>query len=370
MNPPLRPTHLEVDLGAVRDNVARLVATAAPAAVCAVVKADGYGHGAVPVARAALEAGATWLAVALVEEGEALRDAGIDAPVLVLAEPPPSAAPRLAASDLTASVYTPDFAEALAAAGRRRGRAVPAHVCLDTGMGRVGIAAEHAAPLLAPHDGLDVTGIWTHFARADEPEATTTGWQLERFHAALAALEREGRRPPLVHAANSAGTLLHPSARFDLVRCGIAVYGLSPAPTLAAESFGLRQALRLVSAVSFVKRIPAGTSVSYGHRWTAPADGWLATVPVGYADGVPRSLTNRAQVLIGGVRRTVAGAITMDQLLVWCGDDEVAAGDEVVLLGRQGGEAVSVDEWAHLLDTISYEVACAIGARVPRTHVG
>ncbi|GGI05899.1 alanine racemase [Egicoccus halophilus] len=364
-----RPTRIEVSTDAVRHNAARLAALAGTE-VCAVVKADGYGHGAAAVARAALAGGASTLAVALVEEGLALRAAGIDAPVLVLAEPPVDALPTMVDAALTPTVYREATLDVLDRLGRQRGTPVGVHLKVDTGMGRVGVPeADWDARLrqAVAATGLRVEAVYTHLARADEPAADTTRDQLavlERFlrRGASAGLPAGVR----VHTANSAATLLHPAARRDLVRPGIALYGLSPAPDVDAAAFGLRPALRLVTEVSFAKRIPAGTAVSYGHRWVAPADGWLATLPLGYADGVPRALTNVGVVLIDGRRRPVAGTVCMDQLLVWCGDDEVAAGDEAVLIGTQGDEQVRVEEWAAHASTITYEIVTQLTARVPR----
>jgi alanine racemase len=368
----LRPTRLEVDLQAIRDNVARL-RRRTDTAVCAVVKADGYGHGAVAVARAALEGGASWLAVALVEEGLTLRAAGIGGPVLLLSEPPIAAIPELLEAELTPTVYREPFLATLDAAGHTRGRPVPVHLNVDTGMGRVGVPMrdlEQRLRQLADARGIEVEGIYTHLARADEPAEPTTGEQLRAFERSLDAADRIGVHPSLRHTANTAGALLHPAARFDLIRPGIGIYGLSPAPEVVAAEHQLRPALRLVSEVSFAKRITAGTPVSYGHRWYAPADGWVATVPVGYADGVPRALTNTADVLLGGQRRRIAGTVTMDQLLVWCGDDEPRVGDEVVLLGEQGRELVRVEEWAAAADTITYEIVTQLTARLPRHVLG
>ncbi len=364
----VRPTRLEVDLDAVTHNVGVLARAAGDAAVCAVVKADGYGHGAPAVARAALGAGASMLAVALVEEAEELRAAGIDAPILLLSEPPVDGVDRVLAAGVTPSVYTRAFGEALDMRARVEGAPVRIHLCFDTGMGRVGAPPDGWDDLIAAASSwkVDLEGVWTHLARADEPDVTTTAEQLARFADLLGRIGDRGLAPRIIHAANSAGTLLHPGAAFDLVRCGIAVYGLSPAPDVRARDHGLRQALRLVSAVSYAKRVPAGTPVSYGHSWSAPADGWVATVPIGYADGVPRALTNRVEVLHGGVRRPMVGNVTMDQVMVWCGDVEPVIGDEVVLLGGQGDEHVDVDEWAEAVGTISYEISCGISARVPR----
>ena len=369
--PPVRPTRLEVDLGAIRHNIGVLAAAAGGAAVCAVVKADGYGHGAVDVARAALEAGASHLAVALVEEGEELRDAGIDAPILLLSEPPAASASRLVAARLTPTVYTRAMGEALDAVARHEDVPVTIHLGVDTGMGRVGAPPDDWDELLAVVGDwhVEVEGVWTHLARADEADVDTTGDQLARFADLRGRVRAAGLAPRLVHAANSAATLRHPDAAFDLVRPGIAVYGLSPAPDVVAQDFRLRQALRLVTEVSYAKHVPAGTPLSYGHTWSTPADGWVATLPVGYADGVPRLVSNEVDVLLDGVRRPLVGRVTMDQSMVWCGDHEPRIGDEVVLLGGQADAFVSVDEWAAAVGTISYEIACGISARVPRVLV-
>ncbi len=386
-----RPTVAVVDAGAIARNTARLRTAAGDGAhVCAVVKADGYGHGLVTAARAALAGGATWLAVALVEEGEALRAAGVDAPVLVLSEPPPAAAGALLAARLTPTVYRPEFLTALEdahAAADPDAAPVAVHVKLDTGMTRVGVApADRDALLarLATSERLDVEGVQTHLARADELDVPTTAEQLARFRAGLDAVRDVGLTPRLVHVANSAATLHHTPAwraavaavpdAAPLVRTGIALYGLDAGPQVTAAAHGLEPALRLVSAVSHVRHVDAGTPVSYGHRWSAPAAGWLATVPIGYADGVPRGLTGRLDVLHRGRRRPVVGTVTMDQVLVWCGDDEPAHGDEVVLLGTQAGPEgegrIGLEEWAERLDTITYELATGISARVPRVVVG
>jgi alanine racemase len=384
-----RPTYAEIDAGAIERNTRRLLTAAGERAeLCAVVKADGYGHGIGTAACAALAGGATWLAVALVEEGVALREAGIDAPVLLLSEPPVSAATALVAHGLTPTVYRHDLLDALEGTAARRGEPVAVHVKLDTGMARVGVAQgdwEAILARLAASELLDVEGCQTHLARADERQATTTAEQLGRLAAGLDAVRSAGISPRLVHVANTAATLVHTDAWRDviragapdavpLVRAGIGLYGLDPGPEVRADAHGLEPALRLISAVSHVRRIDAGTPVSYGHRWSAPADGWLATVPIGYADGVPRVMTGRVDVLHHGVRRPVAGTITMDQILVWCGDDEPSVGDEVVLLGAQAGsrghDRIGMAEWAELAGTITYEIATGISARVPRTVIG
>jgi alanine racemase len=383
MSVQFRPTRAEIDTDALARNVAR-IAAASGAEVCAVVKADGYGHGALLAARAALDGGASWLAVALAEEAIELREAGIDAPLLLLSEPPLEAVDAIVAHRLTPTVYRPEFIAALDAAAAAHGRRVGVHLKLDTGMARVGVPEEEWAARcvqLAGCTHLAVDGCQTHLARADEPSEPTTIEQLERFTRGLATLVAHGIAPEVVHVANTAGALVHTAAWRDaiirilpearlVVRPGIGIYGLDPGGAVQAATHGLEPVLRLTSEVSLVRRIAAGTPVSYGHRWAAPSDGWLATVPIGYADGVPRVLTGRLEVLHRGARRPVAGTITMDQILIWCGDEEAQVGDEVVLIGAQdtpdGPLRIAVEDWAAMLGTITYEVVTGIGPRVPR----
>jgi alanine racemase len=373
--PHFRPAWSEVDLGAVRANARVLAETAAPAALLAVVKADGYGCGAVPVARAALDAGATWLGVALVEEGAELRAAGIDAPILVLSEPPPEAAGAVVSAALTPVVYTELGIEALAKAVAELSpdAALPVHLKVDTGMHRVGCPPEAVATLVDAIDSrpeLVLDGICTHFAVADEPDRSESNEQLDQFRQVLHEVDATRGRPKLIHAANSAALLAVPDARFDLVRAGIALYGVAPAPTLA-ERVSLTPVLSLQAQVTYVKTLPAGTRVSYGLRYELTRRSRIVTVPVGYADGVPRNLGLRGgEVLIGGSRYPIAGTVTMDQLMVDVGDAAVEIGDEVVLLGRQGDDEVTAEEWAERLDTIAYEIVTGIGPRVPRRYVG
>jgi len=370
-----RPVWAEVDLGAVRHNAGVLATLAGPAVLCAVVKANGYGHGAVPVAKAALEGGASWLAVALVEEGVELREAGIDAPLLVLSEPPHEGMEEVVARDLTPTLYTEGGVEAAAKAVAVTGRDTPlaVHIKVDTGMHRVGAAPEAAlglADAVNRRPELRLAALWTHLAVADEPENPFTASQLERFDRVRATLARRGTGPELVHAANSAALIAHPASRYDLVRCGIALYGIDPSPELAGR-IDLRPAMALKARVSYVKEVPAGDRVSYGLRYRFERPSTVATVPIGYADGVTRRLSAvGGEVLLGGRRRPIAGAVTMDQIMVDCGDDTgVAMGDEVVLIGRQGDDEIGAVDWARLLDTIGYEVVCGVGARVPRVYV-
>lgn len=366
------PRHaaVHVDLDAVAHNVATLRAHVAPAELCVVVKADGYGHGAEDVARVALAAGADRLGVALVEEGQELRDVGIDAPVLLLSQPPADAMADARAFDLTPTVYTAEGIDAAAAAagGERWG----VHLKIDTGMHRVGCAPEDAVALAQRilGAGLGLAGVFTHLAVADEPDRSETALQLGRYREVLDALAAAGIDPGVRHTANSAGALLHPDARYDLVRVGIATYGVAPAAGLGLP-VDLEPAMSVRAEVSHVNVVAAGEAVSYGlrHRFDRPAV--LAVVPLGYADGVPRRLGELgAEVLIGGVRRPMRGVVTMDQLVVEVTDGPpVRVGDEVVLLGQQGDDRVTADEWAGLLGTISYEVLCSFGPRLPRRHL-
>lgn len=374
----LRPAWAEIDLGAVRHNAAVLAAEVRPARLCAVVKAAGYGHGAPEVAGAALEGGADWLAVALVEEGRELRAAGVDAPVLVLSEPAPSAMDEVVELSLTPTLYTPAGLDAIRSAVRasRISQPFSVHVKVDTGMHRVGAPPPEAVALALEVDAspeLDLGGFWTHFAVSDELADPYTSEQVDCFQQALGVLAAGGVRPALRHAANSGGAIWHPDSRFDMVRCGIALYGLSPGAdgTSRHPVPLLKPAMALKARVSFVKTVPAGERLSYGLRYRLARDSVVATVPLGYADGVTRSLSaTGGMVLIGGQRVPIAGAVTMDQILVDCGPDSgVAVGDEVVLLGRQGTEEITAWEWAGRTGSIAYEVVCGISGRVPRSYL-
>ena len=360
---PRRQAWVEVDLGAIAANVGVLAETVAPAALWVVVKADGYGHGAAPVARAALEAGAEGLCVALVQEGVALRQAGILAPVLVLSEQPEDQLDELVrwqAHGDRVLARLPGGAGQRGPGGRWRDRAGP-----PQGGHRHAPGAARGTDELVPlvqallaRPELRWEGLWTHLARADETRVSTTVTQLARLDAAIGVLQEAGYPPPLVHAANSAGALAWgPAARRDMVRAGIAVYGIPPGPEVAAECAELQPALSLRASVSHVQRVPAGEGISYGHRLVLDRETTIATLPLGYADGVPRRLGDRGgEVLLGGRRRPIAGTVTMDQLMVDCGDDFVAPGDEAVLIGVQGGEEITASEWAERLETIAYEV--------------
>lgn len=368
----MRPARAEIDLGALAHNVRLLRTLNAPADLMAVVKADGYGHGAVPVARAVVDAGASWLGVAMLDEAVVLRDHGIEESILILSEPRPDEMAVAVDQRARVAVYTTAGVAAVAAAAEAAGAVMPVHLKVDTGMRRVGASAVEVVSLaeaVTSHPHLELEGVWTHFALADEPDNEFTAVQVERFGAVLADLARHGIRPRMVHAANSAASMAHPATRYDLVRCGIALYGVPPSNQLA-DLLDLRPVMRLVSEVTFVKRIAAGEGVSYGHRFAPSEPTTIATVPIGYADGVPRRLFEvGGEVLVHGRRYPLAGVVTMDQLMIDVGDDEPAVGDEVVLIGVQGDDEVTANEWGDRLGTIGYEIVCGISPRVPRVYV-
>ena len=360
----------EVSAAAIEHNVRQIAATVAPAQVWAVVKANGYGHGAVPAARAAQAGGARGLCVALVQEGVELRAAGIDGPILVLSEQPPAMVALAVQHHLALTIYSAAQVDELAALGATKH---PVHLKVDTGMRRVGAAAHDAVALadaIAASPAVLLDGVFTHLAVADEPENPFTEQQLDRFDEVLDALRAAGHQPPHVHAANSAGALAHPRARYGLVRAGIAIYGISPGAGVDHLCAELRPAFSLHARVGHVKRVQAGERISYGLRHTFERDTTVATLPLGYADGVPRRLhAVGGTVLIGGHHRPIVGVVTMDQLMVDCSDDEVNVGDDAVLLGHQGAQSISPAEWATALDTIAYEIVCGISARVERRLV-
>jgi len=362
-----------VDLNAVRDNVATLRAGTS-AELMAVVKADGYGHGLLPSARAALAGGAAWLGVAFLEEAIALRDAGITVPVLSwLAVPGERLAEGVARGTNLSVNATWGLAEAVEAAQAAR-RPARVHLKVDTGLSRGGATADDwpdlvtaAAKATAAGD-VEIVGIWSHLTYADAPGHQTNARQLAGYREALDVAAGLGVTPQIRHLANSAATLTLPDAHFDLVRPGIAVYGLSPVPQ--ESSYGLVPAMTLCSRVALTKRVPAGTGVSYGHAYTTAREAGLALVPMGYADGVPRNATNIGPLLLGGKRRTITGRVCMDQFVVDTGDDEVRAGDEVVLFGPGTAGEPTAQDWADVLGTISYEIVTRVGLRVPRTYRG
>jgi alanine racemase len=366
-----------VDADAIRDNVAELARRSAPAQVMAVVKGDAYGHGLVTAARAALAGGATWLGVAQLEEALALRAAGVDAPVLAWIFPPQAdlGAALDAGIELTAgSLWS---LEAVVAAARERGQQVRLQVKVDTGLGRGGVLTDwsdmvDALARARAEGAVTVSGVWSHFAWADAPEHPTVRRQQERFVEAVGELQRAGVDPGMRHLANSAATLTNPSAHFDLVRPGLAVYGLSPVPDLGdPEHFGLREAMRVTARLTLVKRAKAGQGVSYGHEYTTERDTVLGLLPMGYADGIPRHAGNAGPLQVGGRRHRVAGRVCMDQCVIDLGPDFAgAAGDEIVVLGRSAAGEPCAQAWAEAAGTINYEIVSRMGPRLHRAVVG
>jgi alanine racemase len=364
----------EVNLAALRRNVARLRARAAPgAAMLVAVKADAYGHGLLPVARALAAEGVGWFGVATPDEALALRRAGVPGRVLVFGPVRGPALARLLTADVDLSVAGDDDVTAVEAALPATGGAAASgsarlHLKIDTGMGRLGHRPDEAlavARRIAAHPRLELTGVWTHFACADEPSRDVTERQRTAFERALAALARDGIRPELRHAANSAALLTAPTTHYDLVRPGIAVYGYAPGPELTQVAAELEPVLRLTAPVVFVKRVRAGEAVSYGHRWTAPADTTVATVRFGYADGYARAFGNVGEATLAGRRCRVVGTVCMDQTMLDVGDAEVAVGDRAVMFGPGGPGA---DEAAARIGTIPYEPLTALGRRVVRRY--
>ncbi len=366
---PGRPTWVEVDLEAIAHNVRRVVEMVGPAvAVLAVLKADGYGHGAVRVARTALNNGARYLGVASINEGAALRRAGIHAPVLVLGFTPAWQARELVLNDLSATVFDLDVARALSRAARELDRRVRVHVKVDSGMGRLGLLPDQVVPFvhdLAALPGLELEGIFTHFSVADS-DPRYTRWQIERFRQTLAALAGVGIEFPLVHAANSAAILTLPESYFSMVRLGIAMYGLHPSPQVPCPP-DFCPALTFKTQVAQVKTLPPGSFISYGNTYRT--EGWqrIAVLPVGYADGFRRAPRHWGEVLVRGRRAPIVGRVCMDQTMIdVTAIPDVRQGDEVVLIGQQGNERITAEEVAERLGTINYEVVSEILARVPR----
>ncbi|MCE3031021.1 MULTISPECIES: alanine racemase [Streptomyces] len=367
----------EIDLGALRANVRTLRARVGDAAVMAVVKADGYGHGAVPCARAAVEAGATWIGTALPEEALALRAAGLTQRVLCWLWVPGGPWRQAIEADIDMSLSGMWALREVTEAARAAGRTARVQLKADTGLGRNGCqpGADWAelvgAALRAEAEGLvRVTGLWSHFACADEPGHPSIDAQLTRFREMVAYAEEQGVRPEVRHIANSPATLTLPETHFDLVRPGIAMYGLSPSPEVGTPAdFGLRPVMTLSASLALVKRVPGGHGVSYGHHYVTPGDTTLGLVPLGYGDGVPRHASGAGPVLVDGKWRTAAGRVAMDQFVVDLGGDEPPVGTEAVLFGPGDRGEPTAEDWATACGTIVYEIVTRIGTRVPRVYV-
>ncbi|AZK96001.1 MULTISPECIES: alanine racemase [Streptomyces] len=367
----------EIDLDALRANVTSLRARTGRAALMAVVKSDGYGHGALPCAKAALEAGATWVATATPEEALALRAAGLDAPLMCWLWTPGGPWREGIEAGLDMSVSGMWALAEVTAAAREAGRPARIQLKADTGLGRNGCQPADWAELVAAaraaeaEGAVRVTGVWSHFARADEPGHPSVQQQLDTFGDMLAHAEGEGIDPEVRHIANSPATLTLPASHFDLVRTGIAMYGISPSPEVGTHrELGLRPVMTLSANVALVKGVPAGHGVSYGHTYVTAEETTLGLIPVGYADGIPRHASGRGPVLVAGERHTIAGRVAMDQFVVDLGGRKVQEGAEAVLFGPGDHGEPTAEDWARAADTIAYEIVTRIGQRVPRIHLG
>jgi alanine racemase len=371
----------EIDLAAIAHNVRelrRLIGDRVQLMVA--VKANAYGHGAVEVARAARESGADQLGVARVEEGVALRRAGIEAPILILGYTPPDNASDLIEHRLMPTVYALESARAFSAAATAVNRSIAFHIKVDSGMGRLGVPCDAlqldisqqpvaAIKAILQLPGLDFQGLCTHFATADHGDKTFAHRQFSRFQALVADLKAAGIAIPIKHAANSGAIIDMPETHLDMVRAGISLYGLAPSGEVDLGRIDLRPALALKARIIHLKTVPAGTRISYGGTWTSPSATTIATIPVGYGDGYNRRLSNRGQMLVKGKRTPVVGRVCMDLTMLDVGHiDDVKVGDEAVLIGRQGEEEISADEIAELLGTINYEVVTGLMARVERVY--
>jgi alanine racemase len=378
--PERRWAWVEIDREAIRYNLKRFRKLLGPdVKILAVVKADGYGHGAVESARVALATGATVLGVASVDEGIELRHAGIAAPILILAEPPIEAIPLVLQHQLIPSIYNMEFALALGEMADAQGRVSPYHLKIDTGMNRVGVHHSDAGDFLRTinfHRGLDLQGVFTHFATADDVDTYEFKRQLERFEQALAVIRYMGVEPGIVHAANTSAAIRYKQAHYNMVRLGIGIYGLHPSE-ITQSLVELHPAMSVHARVSFLKPVPVGEGVSYSHSYRSPGNVLIATLPIGYGDGLSRVLSNRMDVLINGRRLPQVGNICMDMMMFEINQRasalspraSVKLGDEVILVGKSGNEQITLDDMAKLLDTLNYELACRFGLRLDRVFV-
>ena len=373
MNTDNRWAWVEVDLGAIQRNVALLAKQSGKAQLWATVKANGYGHGAVQVARAALGAGATGLCVALADEAHELRQAKITAPILIVSEQPATQFEQMLRDDVVATLYNESTINSYAKTASDLGIVGKVHLKVDTGMHRVGAPVASAMTRcrqIKSLASLQLEGVYTHFAAADLPNHDETTKQIQRFDNVVAELDRESLRPKYVHTSNSAAAMRVLSATTDIARVGIAIYGIAPSSELESFAKDLQPALSLHARVSHVQHLAKGEGVSYGLRTKLSQAATIATLPIGYADGIQRRLWKvGGEVLIGGKRCPIVGVVTMDQLMVNCGDADVQIGDHAVLIGTQDSQSISANEIAAKLETIGYEIVCGISARVPRKYL-
>jgi len=366
-----RPTHALIDLGALRRNYRALKALSGEQPIMAVVKANAYGHGLEDCVKALVDEGVSYFGVGFLEEGIAIRRAGIKTPILVLGGAVGYQAAHFLEFDLDLTVSSIALARSVAEQVKRNGKKARVHLKIDTGMGRIGVNWQNALPFIEEAlsiPELEVRGLYSHFAAADDEDLSFTYKQLQRFNEVLEKLNERGHNIPDIHIANSGALFQHKESLFNMTRLGISLYGCQPSEETNIP-IDLEPVMSLVSEVVFVKRVPEGTPVSYGCTWTAPKETTIATIPIGYGDGYPRALSNKGEVLIRGNRLPVIGRVCMDQIMVDCGDHHVEVGDPVALIGAQGKERISAEEMARWLNTISYEVTTTINMRVPRVFV-
>lgn len=368
---PNRWVWAEIDLGAIEHNLKEIKnRIQGGAKLCAVVKANAYGHGAIAVARKAVEFGAEYLAVATLSEALELREAGFLTPILILGLVPPEAVNEIVTHDITQAICDLDLAKALSVEAVRQGKCAKVHLKVDTGMGRIGICPEDAgvmAQLLQEYPGIEIEGVFSHFAAADSKDKSYVKEQLEAFRMAIRCMKAHGVSPAICHIAESAAILEIPEAHFDMVRAGIIEYGLWPSDEVT-RPIELRQAMRLCARIAFIKTVPAGTSIGYGRQFVAERESRIATLPLGYADGYIRAYGKQGVVELRGKRAPIAGRVCMDQVMIDVTEiPEAEVGDEVTLFGSP---TLTTDEAAGWLDTINYEVTCMVSARVPRVYVG
>ncbi|HBE80210.1 MAG TPA: alanine racemase [Firmicutes bacterium] len=369
----IRPAWVEINLAAIGHNIREVRRLVGPTPdIMAVVKAEAYGHGAVPVAKAAIAAGASWLGVAMPEEGITLRTAGLTVPILILGPIQPDQVKPVVEHGLTAALCNWEAAVAMSEEAGRTGKTALAHLKVDTGMGRIGIVPSTVVEFMAKLKnlpGLQVSGIFSHMATADERDKSYARKQIETFSTMVAALRSSGLLPDKVHLANSAGIMELPASHFNMVRPGIILYGLYPSNEVDRQKASFEPALTLKTKVTFIKRVPQGTGISYGQRYHTGRESTIATIPIGYADGWSRMLTNKAEALVRGKRFPIVGTICMDQCMIDLGDEPVRSGEEVILIGKSGRETITADEIAESLGTINYEVACMLNNRLPRMWI-
>lgn len=367
---PTRAVWAQVDLAAIAHNIGEIKQQLqGRSKLCAVIKADAYGHGTAAVAKAAVQAGADYLAVAILNEALALRNAGFKEPVLVLGYTPPEQAEYVVDQNIVQTVFTLSAAEALSQAAVRQHKTVRVHLKIDTGMGRIGVLPEEAAAMagaIRALPNIEIEGAFSHFAASDTADASFAQLQLARFKQALAAIEAAGITIPIRHMANSAAILTLPESHMDMVRAGVILYGLWPSNEVE-KTIDLRPALQLKARVAYVKRVAPHCPISYGCAFVTERESVIATLPIGYADGYTRRLSGKAYVVVRGQRAPVVGKICMDQCMVDVTDIEgVQEGDEAILFGSAD---IPVDEVAALLETINYEIICMVGSRIPRIYV-